>query len=132
MQTEAPLPSITEMVEKLSNEDSNQGLYGLDTNQQPEQEEFFEQAKETVEIQPDTYFSEAIYSEAIQYQEQQPQLQQQQKQQPQPPLGLIEIVTILLIFCVILLALNVMWTNLFTTLLVCFISFPILRWFGKI
>jgi hypothetical protein len=43
-----------------------------------------------------------------------------------------ELIAILLIFCLILVALNVMWTNFFKTMFICCLSFPILRWMGRI
>lgn len=43
-----------------------------------------------------------------------------------------ELIAILLIFCLILVALNVMWTNFYKTMFICCLSFPILRWMGRI
>merc|ERR1712047_160181 len=43
-----------------------------------------------------------------------------------------QLLAILLVFCLLLFALNVMWNNFYTTLFISFVSFPILRWFGKI
>jgi len=50
----------------------------------------------------------------------------------QTTMTIYQLIAILLIFCLILLALNVMWNNLFTTLLICCITLPILRWLGKV
>merc|ERR1712008_209493 len=50
----------------------------------------------------------------------------------QTTMTIYQLLAILLIFCLILLALNVMWNNLFTTLLICCITLPILRWLGKV
>ena len=50
----------------------------------------------------------------------------------QTTMTIYQLIDILLIFCLILLALNVMWNNLFTTLLICCITLPILRWLGKV
>ena len=50
----------------------------------------------------------------------------------QTTMTIYQLIDILLIFCLILLALNVMWNNLFTTLLICCITLPILRWMGKV
>ena len=50
----------------------------------------------------------------------------------QTTMTIYQLIVILLIFCLILLALNVMWNNLFTTLLICCITLPILRWLGKV
>jgi len=47
-------------------------------------------------------------------------------------MSFFQFLAILLIFCLILLVLNVMWNNLFTTFLICCITLPILRWFGKV
>jgi hypothetical protein len=44
----------------------------------------------------------------------------------------LELIVILLIFCLILWALNVMWNNFFTTMLILCLTLPILRWMGKI
>lgn len=43
-----------------------------------------------------------------------------------------QLLAILLIFCLIMLILNIMWNNLFTTMLICCITLPILRWLGKV
>ena len=43
-----------------------------------------------------------------------------------------QLLAILLVFCLLLFALNVMWNNFYTTLFISLVSFPILRWFGKI
>lgn len=50
----------------------------------------------------------------------------------QTTMTIYQLIAILLIFCLILLALNFMWNNLFTTLLICCITLPILRWLGKV
>jgi len=50
----------------------------------------------------------------------------------QTTMTIYQLIAILLIFCLISLALNVMWNNLFTTLLICCITLPILRWLGKV
>ena len=50
----------------------------------------------------------------------------------QTTMTIYQLIAILLIFCLILLALNVMWNNLFTTMLICCITLPILRWLGKV
>ena len=47
-------------------------------------------------------------------------------------MSIYQLFAILLIFCLILLGLNIMWNNLFTTLLICCITLPILRWLGKV
>ena len=43
-----------------------------------------------------------------------------------------QLLAILLIFCLILLILNIMWDNLFTTMLICCFTLPVLRWLGKV
>ena len=43
-----------------------------------------------------------------------------------------QLLAIFLIFCLIILALSVMWDNLYTTLFICCITLPILKWMGKI
>ena len=50
----------------------------------------------------------------------------------QTTMTIYQLIDILLIFCLILLALDIMWNNLFTTLLICCITLPILRWLGKV
>ena len=50
----------------------------------------------------------------------------------QTKMSWFELIAILLIFCLILVALNVMWTNFFKTMFICCLSFPILRWMGRI
>ena len=59
-----------------------------------------------------------------------------QKTSSSPPsqtkMSWFELIAILLIFCLILVALNVMWTNFFKTMFICCLSFPILRWMGRI
>merc|ERR1712037_958026 len=50
----------------------------------------------------------------------------------QTTMTIYQLIAILLIFCLILLALNVMWNNLFITMLICCITLPILRWLGKV
>ena len=47
-------------------------------------------------------------------------------------MSIYQLLAILLIFCLILLVLNVMWNNLFTTFLICCVTLPILRWLGKV
>lgn len=47
-------------------------------------------------------------------------------------MSIFQFLAILLIFCLILMALNIMWNNLFTTLFICCITLPILRWLGKV
>lgn len=47
-------------------------------------------------------------------------------------MSIFQFLAILFIFCLILLALNIMWNNLFTTLFICCITLPILRWMGKV
>ena len=44
----------------------------------------------------------------------------------------VELLAIFLIFCLILLALCIMWDNLFTTLFICCITLPILKRMGKV
>jgi len=47
-------------------------------------------------------------------------------------MSLFQLLAILLIFCLILVALNVMWNNFWTTIFICCLSLPILRWLGKV
>ena len=47
-------------------------------------------------------------------------------------MSVYQLFAILLIFCLLLFTLNVMWNNFYTTLFVCIVLFPILRWFGKV
>ena len=51
---------------------------------------------------------------------------------PQGQMSFMQLLAILLIFCLIILVLNIMWNNLFTTLFVTGLALPILRWLGKV
>ena len=51
---------------------------------------------------------------------------------PEIKMSVYQLLAILLIFCLLLFTLNVMWNNFYTTLFVCIVLFPILRWFGKV
>lgn len=50
----------------------------------------------------------------------------------QKTMKISELLAVLLIFCLIFLALSVMWENLGTTVILGGVCFPILRYFGKI
>ena len=52
--------------------------------------------------------------------------------QPTATMTWYQFLVILLIFCLILLALNILWNNLFYTIIICCITLPILRYFGKV
>ena len=159
MQTKESLPSITELVDKLSHSCEQSLEENVDNLEVVEHETDFDEIdSKTFDdqqrpspnkkmIQPDVCEQAKPHPESShsppkphQSHHQEPQVSVVVKDPsplpklaPSPPqFGWIDLITILLIFCVILLALNVMWTNLFTTLFICCITFPILRWMGKI
>ena len=99
------LATVTEMVEKISTTSSED---------------------ETFLIKDDIQAEESItYSSKME-----PIVEQ--SEEIELKFSVYQLVAILLIFCLLLFALNVMWNNVYTTLFISLVSFPILRWFGKI
>ena len=105
------LPSVTEIVEEMSNNfeeiefPEEEKSEFSETNEIPEKSEEFAAIEEVKKLGN-------------------PEIVEK--------MTLFQFLAICLIFCLILLALNIMWNNLFTTLLICGITLPILRWFGKV
>ena len=158
MQTKESLPSITELVDKLSHSCEQSLEEDVDSLEVVEHETDFDEIdskmfddqpqpspNKTKMIQPDVCEQAKPHPDSSHSAPEPHQSHHQEPQEsvmkdpsplpklgPSPQFGWIDLITILLIFCVILLALNVMWTNLFTTLFICCITFPILRWLGKI
>ena len=155
MQTKESLPSITELVDKLSHSCEQSLEEDVDSLEVVEHETDFDEIdskmfddqprpspNKTKMIQPDVCeqakpHPDSSHSSPVPQKEPQDSVVVKEssplpKLGPSPQFGWMDLITILLIFCVILLALNVMWTNLFTTLFICCITFPILRWLGKI
>lgn len=123
VQDEPDLATVTDLVEKISTTSS----------------ETTENSSENSFLIKDDENSIQTESEMMQQMESIKELQSEEVEDDDPKIveddlrfSVYQLLAILLVFCLLLFALNVMWNNFYTTLFISFVSFPILRWFGKI
>merc|ERR1712062_840442 len=123
VQDEPDLATVTDLVEKISTTSS----------------ETTENSSENSFLIKDDENSIQTESEIMQQMESIKELQSEEVEDDDPKIveddlrfSVYQLLAILLVFCLLLFALNVMWNNFYTTLFISFVSFPILRWFGKI
>ena len=123
VQDEPDLSTVTDLVEKISTTSS----------------ETTENSSENSFLIKDDENSIQTESEIMQQMESIKELQSEEVEDDDPKIveddlrfSVYQLLAILLVFCLLLFALNVMWNNFYTTLFISFVSFPILRWFGKI
>ena len=123
VQDEPDLATVTDLVEKISTTSS----------------ETTENSSENSFLIKDDENSIQTESEIMQQMESIKELQSEEVEDDDPKIvedglrfSVYQLLAILLVFCLLLFALNVMWNNFYTTLFISLVSFPILRWFGKI
>ena len=123
VQDEPDLATVTDLVEKISTTSS----------------ETTENSSENSFLIKDDENSIQTESEIMQQMESIKELQSEEVEDDDPKIvedglrfSVYQLLAILLVFCLLLFALNVMWNNFYTTLFISFVSFPILRWLGKI
>ena len=123
VQDEPDLATVTDLVEKISttssetteNSSENSFLIKDDENSIQRESEIMQQMESIKELQSEEVEDDdpKIVEDGLRF-------------------SVYQLLAILLVFCLLLFALNVMWNNFYTTLFISFVSFPILRWFGKI
>ena len=112
-QVSETLPSVTELVERQSVTSIDTDDSGIQDRSEIQAEE--EEDNTTTKVQELAQTTVSSKSS--------------EKSQRMMPL---ELLAIFLILCLILFALSIMWDNLFTTLFICCITLPILKWMGKV
>jgi len=129
VQDEADLATVTDLVEKISTtssettENSSENSFLIkDENEIQTESEILNQLESIKEFQSQE-LEDPNYSSY-----------ENSKENDDENLrfSVYQLLAILLVFCLLLFALNVMWNNFYTTLFISLVSFPILRWFGKI